>query len=374
MPPPAPETQELLSGGVILFSPTYPSWFGTITIAVAPASGSWTLTGPESFETLTGAGDRLGGAAIQNAPPGEYTLTCDDNVPGLDPPSLLTQTLIGGTTLAFAPTYRFEGGSAEETTITLPGGVPLVLVRIPSGSFQMGSPETERGRSGDEGPVHAVTIAYDFYMGKYEVTQAQWQAVMGSSKAWDYGVGDDYPAYYVSWVDIADPGRFLDKLNQHLEATGQAVGGKPFRLPSEAEWEYACRAGTQTRFYFGDSLSVDDLGADGPAGVLPGNRSDYMWFGGNNSPVGAKPVGRKLPNQFGLHDMHGNVSERCQDWLHDYTGAPTDGSAWVAGGTTRVLRGYDWFGNAQDCRSANRGDNLPGDGDSTHGLRLLRTY
>jgi len=180
-----------------------------------------------------------------------------------------------------------------EVTVYLPGDVPLALIPIPTGSFQMGSPDTERSRSSYEGPVHTVNIAYDFYMGKTELTQRQWLAVMnswpGTAPSSLYGLGDNYPAYYISWNDCQN---FITALNTHVTDTGQ--GPATFRLPSEAEWEYACRAGTQTRFFFGDSLSVDDLSTDGPAGTLPGNRSDYMWFGANISPYGSKPVGTKL--------------------------------------------------------------------------------
>ncbi len=131
-----------------------------------------------------------------------------------------------------------DASGPKEITILLPGGVQLVLVRIPAGTFQIGSPDTERSRNFNEGPVHTVTIAYDFYMGKYELTQAQWIAVMGS---WPgiapdsiYGVGDNYPAYYISWDDARN---FVTALNAHITATSQ--GPATMRLPSEAEWEYA---------------------------------------------------------------------------------------------------------------------------------------
>jgi len=158
----------------------------------------------------------------------------------------------------------------EERTITLPGDELLVLVCIPAGAFQMGSPETERSRGGDESPVHAVTIGYESYLGKYEVTQAQWLALRsnwpGNAPSASYGRGNNHPAYNVCWEDTE---RFIAALNGHIAATGQ--GPLPVRLPSEAEWEYACRAGTETRFSFGDSLGVNDLCED------DGVRSQYMW-------------------------------------------------------------------------------------------------
>ncbi|MHC4575525.1 MAG: formylglycine-generating enzyme family protein [Planctomycetota bacterium] len=155
-------------------------------------------------------------------------------------------------------TEQAKGSTADKTvTLTLPGDVELELVRIPAGSFRMGSPESERGRYDDEGPVHKVTINYDFYMGKYEVTQAQWKAVMGTNPARRLGVGDNYPVSHISWDQCR---QFIAKLKQvGLPGT--------FRLPSEAEWEYACRAGTQTRFYFGDSLDS-----------LPGWNADPFLF------------------------------------------------------------------------------------------------
>jgi len=243
-------------------------------------------------------------------------------------------------------------------TLYLPGDVPLVLVPIPPGSFRMGSPFDERSRQMNEGPQHTVVIDYEFYMGKCEVTQAQWLAVM---KGWPdqapisgYGLGDNYPAYFMQWGRIVGPGGFIEKLNEHVVATGQAPGN--VRLPSEAEWEYACRAGTETRFFFGDSLA-DSEETDAPAGTLPGNRSDYMWFWASAGRGGSREVGLKLPNQFGLYDMSGNVFEWCQDTYHDtYAGAPRDGSAWETQSPhpIAVIRGGDWDGPASDCRSAAR--------------------
>jgi hypothetical protein len=164
--------------------------------------------------------------------------------------------------------------SADGTVmLTLPGDVKLKMVRIPRGSFLMGSPASERSRAEDEGPVHKVNINYDFYMGKYEVTQAQWESVMDNNPARRYGVGDNFPVSHISW----------DACQQFVSALNRLDIGN-FRLPSEAEWEYACRAGTQTRFYFGDSLEEDDACGDREAQGLGGDRSDYMWYCGNNSP------------------------------------------------------------------------------------------
>jgi formylglycine-generating enzyme required for sulfatase activity len=246
------------------------------------------------------------------------------------------------------------------------------MIRIPAGSFMMGSPDTERSRETDEGPVHQVTIANDFFMGQTEVTQAQWEVVMGFPPDLRFGEGDNHPVYLVSWLECQD---FLVALN--------ALSGEgTFRLPSEAEWEYACRAGTTKRFYFGNSLGCEDglascedceveeevigggksLPWESPLGFepklpLPFNlmRSDFMWFCAN-SDILSQRVRSLRPNAFGLYDMAGNVFEWVQDEYHsDYTGAPTDGSAWVADGNgNRVIRGGAFESAARSCRSANR--------------------
>jgi len=269
------------------------------------------------------------------------------------------------------------GWKRDEFIITLPGGVTMDLVRIPAGSYLMGRDPGELDSNTNEDPQHPVTIAQDFYLGKFEVTQAQWLALMGS---WPdntynpdnyslYGLGDNYPAYFVSWNDCEN---FVTELNK--------LGQGTFRLPSEAEWEYVCRAGTTTRFSFGDSDSCGPACDDCAAGALPGNRSDYMWYCGNNGSsetpqYGTKPVGGGLPNGFGLYDMHGNVWEWCQDYWHgDYSGAPTDGSAWqLPTNSYRVLRGGDWSNDAQYCRSARRIGNDPDDRRSNRGVRVVWT-
>jgi formylglycine-generating enzyme required for sulfatase activity len=208
------------------------------------------------------------------------------------------------------------------------GTTTIRMCWIPAGSFNMGSPDNELDRYGDEGPVHQVKFSQGFWLGKYEVTQAQWQAVMGSNPASGYGVGDDYPVYNVSWDGIQE---FESALHDS------------FRLPSESEWEYACRAGTATRFYWGDDIDYSEIGT-------------YAWYAGN-SGNSTHSVGRKIANAWGLHDMIANVGEWCEDWYHDsYNGAPIDGSAWGQGSSPyRVLRGNSWnYGSNWDCRSAFR--------------------
>jgi eukaryotic-like serine/threonine-protein kinase len=221
------------------------------------------------------------------------------------------------------------------------------LMLIPAGTFLMGRYADEQHSSDVEDPQHPVTLSQDFYMGKYEVTKRQWQAVMGTTP-WsglrrDHVLKDlDSPAVYVSWDDAQS---FITALNTHSTNTSQ--GAATFRLPSEAEWEYACRAGTTTRFYWGDDPSYTQI-------------NDYAWWDGNAMSEGeahAHVVGLKLPNTFGLYDMSGNVCEWCEDDYHDsYTGAPTNGSAWVDSprGSNRLLRGGSWNVLGPSCRSAHR--------------------
>ncbi|TAD93461.1 MAG: formylglycine-generating enzyme family protein, partial [Oscillatoriales cyanobacterium] len=225
-------------------------------------------------------------------------------------------------------------GQARVFTDNLGDGITIDMIAIPGGSFVMGSPSTEAGRSSDEGPQHTVTVA-PFFMGKYEVTQAQYQAVMGNNPSRFKGA--KRPVENVSWDEAVE---FCRKLTQKT--------GKSYRLPSEAEWEYACRAGTTTPFYFGDTITPELVNYDGnyPYGAAP--KGLYRQ---QTTDVGSFP-----PNSFGLYDMHGNVWEWCSDkWHGNYSGAPTDGSSWETGtDNNRVLRGGSWNLNAVNCRSANR--------------------
>ncbi|HUT24243.1 MAG TPA: SUMF1/EgtB/PvdO family nonheme iron enzyme, partial [Sumerlaeia bacterium] len=335
--------------------------------------GVWTgevAAGRQTYDTLIGlfgdAGefsqqlDRFFGPLPTPSPTPLVTATPAPTAPPETPTPVVTA----------GPTATPTAPSEPVITVILGPAVQLRLIRIPAGSFQMGSPDTERSRGADEGPVHTVAIGEDFYMSEYEVTQKQWLAVMSNwpgpqAPSNAYGLGDNYPAYLVSWNDCQD---FIINVNSGMETTGQLAPN--FRLPTEAEWEYACRAGTETRFFFGDSLAAGDGNTNGPAEELPGNRSDYMWFGANNSPQGSKEAGAKQPNQFSLYDMSGNVAEWCQDVYHsDYNGAPTDGSAWESPtGDYRVVRGGSWDSTAADCRSAARGENTRAPDKSSTGI------
>ena len=212
---------------------------------------------------------------------------------------------------------------------------------ISSGSFSMGSTS-----SSNEQPVHQVTISYSFQMGTYEVTQSQWEAVMGSNPS--HWKSDNLPVETVSWNNCQS---FITKLNQfdpdHV-----------YRMPSEAEWEYCCRAGSTSKYCFGDD---------------EGQLGNYAWYS-SNSDGKTHFVGQKLPNAWDLYDMHGNVWEWCQDDWHDnYTGAPDNGDSWGDGsGSYRVVRGGGWYYYADSCRSALRGYYYPGGSSNDVGLRLVR--
>ena len=216
--------------------------------------------------------------------------------------------------------------SPSSLTLGLGKGVTMKLVRIRPGRFIMGSPDSEQGRGGNEGPQHEVLITKPFYMGVTEVTQAQYEAVMATNPS--QRKGPTNPVENVTWNDATE---FCRKLSGKT--------GKTFRLPTEAEWEYACRAGTNTRFSFGDSESA--LG-------------DYAWHKGNSAGT-THPVGRKKPNAWGLYDMNGNVWECCADWYGSYpTGTSTDPQGATSGGR-RVVRGGSWRpGDAGDFRCAFR--------------------
>jgi formylglycine-generating enzyme required for sulfatase activity len=220
------------------------------------------------------------------------------------------------------------------------GAQPLVLARIPAGVFEMGSHDDPTSDWSDpsEHPLHLVSIGYDFYIGRYEITQAQWRAVTGSNPSFFSSCGDNCPVEQVSWSECQ---QFVTSLNR-LVPDGE------IRLPSEAEWEYACRADSTTRFYFGDSDCE-------PLGCTPCELDMYAWWCGNSFSYMTRHVGRRMQNAFGLYDMSGNVWEWCQDrWHASYEGAPTDGSAWEDGDSTdRVLRGGG-FDSAASCRSAER--------------------
>jgi formylglycine-generating enzyme required for sulfatase activity len=217
-----------------------------------------------------------------------------------------------------------------------PGSIEMVL--IPAGTFQMGSTSSEA--DSDERPVHSVTLS-SFQIGKYEVTQGQWKAVMGSNPSY-FPKGDNYPVEQVSRGDVQS---FITKLNQQT--------GKRYRLPTEAEWEYAARGGTSGERY--------------------GTIDDIAWYSGN-SGSSTHPVGQKQPNAYGLYDMLGNVSEWCQDWYSDYTSSAKTNPTGPSLGSFRVLRGGSRGSVARNVRAPNRHFLTPYIRFNILGFRLASTY
>jgi len=261
-------------------------------------------------------------------------------------------------------------GIPVEKTLAKSG---IVLRLIPAGTFEMGSPKSEQDHIVDSVTVaiagcreaaraivdqetqHTVTLTKAFYLGKYEVTQGQWNKVMGSTPWKLKHAGSNAPVECVSWHDCTN---FMKRL--------AALEGMPegaFRLPTEAEWEYACRAGTKTTFSYGTGFDSSMANFDGnfPYPNGSGKKSEYRDT--------AVPVGLFQPNAWGLYDMHGNVWEWCLDWYRPYTGDATD-PAGAAVGSCRVMRGGGWCFSANYCRSAYRGYNAPGHAYNDLGFRL----
>ncbi|XHX79001.1 MAG: formylglycine-generating enzyme family protein [Stenomitos frigidus ULC029] len=257
---------------------------------------------------------------------------------------------------------RKERKQARYFTEKLGDGIGLDMILVPSGTFVMGSPEDEPERNESEGPQHEVSVS-GFFMGRYPVTQAQWRFVAAlAPEKRDLELnpsnfkGDDRPVEQVSRYDAVE---FCDRLAKHT--------GRPYRLPSEAEWEYACRADTTTPFYFGKTLTTELANYDG----------NYTYDIGTQGEdrEGTTTVDQfEIANAFGLCDMHGNVWEWCQDHWHDhYKGAPTNGSAWLSEdeNANRVLRGGAWNIPPRSCRSASRRTYTPASRYLNIGFRVV---
>jgi formylglycine-generating enzyme required for sulfatase activity len=233
-------------------------------------------------------------------------------------------------------TLPIEGTTAFFRLVAAPPNPdPAHLVWIPPGTFTMGSPPDEVDRDSDEGPQTAVTISRGFWIGKYEVTQGEYQAVMGSNPIWF--TGDlNRPVEKMSWHDATN---YCGQLTQRERAAGRIATNSVYRLPTEGEWQYACRAGTTTRFSYGDDPGYTNL-------------TNYAWYRDNSGGT-THPVGQKLPNPWGLHDMHGNVWEWCQDWKGVYPGGSVIDPQGPSTGFDRVFGGGGW-GDVGYCRSAAR--------------------
>jgi formylglycine-generating enzyme required for sulfatase activity len=322
----------------------------TAALAEAKATGSLTVKIKPPAAKQAGARWRVDGGNwkksgrnVSGLSTGEHMVTFK-KIAGWETPSPRLAKIYANQETSISEKYV----QTNELVLTLPGNVPLEMVWIPAGSFMMGRYTNEADSYSDEDPQHQVTFASGFWMGKYEVTQAQWMAVMGSNPS--YFTGDlNRPVEQVSWDTV-----------QTFIAAVNALGQGTVHLPSEAQWEYACRVGTTTRFYWGDDPSSMSIGS-------------YAWYIGNSSST-THPVGQKLPNAWGLYDMAGNVYEWCEDYWHsNYTGAPTDGSAWLSPtASDRAVRGGSWYLNDYLCRSAKRGYYAPASPAFFTGFRLAR--
>jgi formylglycine-generating enzyme required for sulfatase activity len=232
--------------------------------------------------------------------------------------------------------------------------IGMELIRVDAGKFTMGSPDTEVKREEGE-DLHEVEISKAFYIGKFEVTQAEYKAVMDKNPS--RFQGDKLPVETVSWVEAKE---FCDKLSKKEN--------KQYTLPTEAEWEYACRAGTKTPFCYGKSVSTDDINYNGNKVYGDGKKGEFRKK--------TTPVGSFAPNKWGLHDMHGNVWEWCEDFYDEnyYKNSPKKDPKGADKGEWRVLRGGSWDSPPEECRSAYRSGREPDSKENVIGFRVvLRT-
>ena len=256
--------------------------------------------------------------------------------------------------------YRYRRTNKSHTA-DLSNGVTLTLMLIPAGEFIMGAPKSEPDSKDNERPQHRVQLS-SFLMGRYPVTQAQWSVVAGYERV-DRDLdpdpstfkGDNRPVEKVSWEDAQE---FCKRLS--------VATGKDYRLPSEAQWEYACRAGTETPFHFGETITPELANYEGRSTYGDGSKGESRQ---ETTEVGSFPA-----NEWGLHDMHGNVWEWCEDdWHSNYNGAPEDGSVWVESNreeTRRLLRGGSWVNIPLYCRSACRNNYTRDDRGNYFGFRV----
>ena len=246
------------------------------------------------------------------------------------------------TTMSFSSNMVGSSESGSVIIIPVKNGINIEMVKVEAGSFNMGATPEMENPNEDEKPVHRVTLTNNYYIGKYEVTQALWKIVMGSNPS--NSKGDNLPVEKVSWNDCQ---KFISKLNK--------LTGKSFRLPTEAEWEYAARGGNKSCGYqYSGSNTIGDV----------------AWYDGNSGSK-THAVGTKEPNELGIYDMTGNVWEWCQDWYGSYSGSPQTNPTGAVSGSFRVLRGGCWGISAEYCRSSCRGSNTPGSRNNFLGLRLV---
>lgn len=255
-----------------------------------------------------------------------------------------------GRTQGILELFYLDSQSKQDTPKIFANSLGANMLLIPAGSFTMGSPASDSDAVSDEKPQFGVTISKAYYLGETEVTQGQWKAVM-KTEPWKGKVfvreGDNYPATFISWDDATE---FCRRLS--------AREGRSYRLPTEAEWEYACRAGSTRRYSFGDSAT---------------NLSEHGWFDKNAWDADEKyahAVKQKRPNAFGLYDVHGNVREWCSDWYGEYPTTPVVDPVGPTEGSFRVFRGGSWYDDAAFCRSAFRIRRTPDFRNGSLGFRL----
>ena len=254
----------------------------------------------------------------------------------------IQQSTVSQPTVAQEPVAQTPVTNVDNISIPVKDGISIDMVRVKAGTFTMGATaEMEKPWDGEK-PAHQVTLTNDYYIGKYEVTQALWQAVMGNNPS--KFKGDNLPVEQVSWEDCQ---KFLSKLNR--------ITGKTFRLPTEAEWEYAARGGKKSRGYQYSGSN---------------NLSDVAWYC-DNSGSKTHAVGTKQPNELGIYDMTGNVWEWCQDWYEKYSSSSQLNPTGATNGSHRVNRGSCWYGVAEVCRLSCRFDSPPDLRIYFRGLRLV---
>jgi formylglycine-generating enzyme required for sulfatase activity len=266
----------------------------------------------------------------------------------------LVQAKGGGT--VWADPSSPTPGQRFYRAVSVPAPADTNLVFIQPGTFTMGSPTNEVDRRYTEGPQTLVTITRGFWIGKHEVTQGEYTAVMGSNPSWFSGDANR-PVEQVAWSDATN---YLARLTQRERSAGLIATNALYRLPTEAEWEYACRAGSSTRFSYGDDPGYTNL-------------TDYAWYG-NNSAGTTHPAGLKLPNPWGLYDMYGNVWEWCHDWYDGSVGYPGGVAVdpqGAAAGSFRAIRGSAFDDYAMNCRSAMRNNYLPFNPNRYIGFRVV---
>ena len=315
-----------------------------------------------------------GGAGVGSLELSRFFLSAEPKIPGVSGIKLQRFTFMAVTVNAEGGLTKYKNGTAISFRENLSYGSTLEMVAISGGTFFMGAPETEAESKDEERPQRLLRVK-PFFLSKYAVTQEQWFTVSELPKVkydldpnCSHFKGLKRPVEQVNWFEAVE---FCDRLSQKT--------GKQYRLPSEVEWEYACRAGTPTPFHFGETITTNLANYCGAEGTL-GGKTFLGSYGQGPKGIYRKQttdVGSFPPNAFGLYDMHGNLWEWCADHWHDtYKGALSDGSAWVAGGNSnrRLVRGGSWGHDPASCRSAARSLTLPGTRYDAIGFRVVCSF